>query len=128
MAGIKKNAKTMLAEITSEAADLKFFFYQLHRDTRLAELVGDTVIFRERDTSGGELIRQMNRKGGILTAEICVLDDISRAPGEALNILLRILNERKFGPGKIVIRVHLHIFVLRIFRGTGVKIFRRLAF
>jgi MoxR-like ATPase len=94
-------AKTMLAEITSEAADLKFFFYQLHRDTRLAELVGDTVIFRERETSGGELIRQMNRKGGILTAEICVLDDISRAPGEALNILLRILNERKFGDDSI---------------------------
>jgi MoxR-like ATPase len=94
-------AKTMLAEITSEAADLKFFFYQLHRDTRLAELVGDTVIFRERDTSGGELIRQMNRKGGILTAEICVLDDISRAPGEALNILLRVLNERKFGDDNI---------------------------
>jgi len=94
-------AKTMLAEITSEAADLKFFFYQLHRDTRLAELVGDTVIFRERDTTGGELIRQMNRKGGILTAEICVLDDISRAPGEALNVLLRILNERKFGDDHI---------------------------
>ena len=48
-------AKTMLAEITSEAADLQFFFYQLHRDTRLAELVGDTVIFRERDETGGEL-------------------------------------------------------------------------
>jgi len=94
-------AKTMLAEITSEAAELKFFFYQLHRDTRLAELVGDTVIFRERETSGGELIRQMNRKGGILTAEICVLDDISRAPGEALNVLLRILNERKFGDDTI---------------------------
>ena len=90
-------AKTMLAELTSEAADLQFYFYQLHRDTRLAELVGDTVIFRERDTSGGEVIRQMNRKGGILTAEICVLDDISRSPGEALNVLLRVLNERKFG-------------------------------
>ena len=36
-------AKTMLAEITSEAADLKFFFYQLHRDTRLAELVGPRI-------------------------------------------------------------------------------------
>ena len=94
-------AKTMLAEITSGAADLKFFFYQLHRDTRLAELVGDTVIFRERDASGGELIRQMNRKGGVLTAEICVLDDISRSPGEALNVLLRILNERKFGDDRI---------------------------
>lgn len=94
-------AKTMLAEITSESADLKFYFYQLHRDTRLAELVGDTVIFRERDTSGGEVIRQVNRKGGILTSEICVLDDISRAPGEALNVLLRILNERKFGDDRI---------------------------
>jgi MoxR-like ATPase len=94
-------AKTMLAELTSAAADLRFFFYQLHRDTRLAELVGDTVIFRERDASGGEVIRQMNRKGGILTAEICVLDDISRSPGEALNVLLRVLNERKFGGERI---------------------------
>jgi MoxR-like ATPase len=94
-------AKTMLAELTSEAADLKFFFYQLHRDTRLAELVGDTVIFREQDESGGEIIRQMNRKGGILTADICVLDDISRSPGEALNVLLRVLNERKFGDDNI---------------------------
>ena len=94
-------AKTMLAEVTSGAAELKFFFYQLHRDTRLAELVGDTVIFREQEKSGGEIIRQMNRKGGILTAEICVLDDISRAPGEALNVLLRILNERKFGDDRI---------------------------
>ena len=94
-------AKTMLAEVTSDAAELKFFFYQLHRDTRLAELVGDTVIFRERDESGGEIIRQVNRKGGILTSEICVLDDISRAPGEALNVLLRVLNERKFGDDRI---------------------------
>ena len=94
-------AKTMLAEVTSDAAELKFFFYQLHRDTRLAELVGDTVIFRERDESGGEVIRQVNRKGGILTSEICVLDDISRAPGEALNVLLRVLNERKFGDDRI---------------------------
>jgi MoxR-like ATPase len=94
-------AKTMLAEVTSGAAELKFFFYQLHRDTRLAELVGDTVIFREQEKSGGEVIRQMNRKGGVLTAEICVLDDISRAPGEALNVLLRILNERKFGDDRI---------------------------
>ncbi len=90
-------AKTMLAEITAKAAELEFFFYQLHRDTRLAELVGETVIFREQDESGGEIIRQMNRKGGILTSEICVLDDISRSPGEALNVLLRVLNERKYG-------------------------------
>ena len=40
-------------------------------------------------------------KGGILTSEICLLDDISRAPGESLNVLLRILNERKYGDEEI---------------------------
>ncbi len=89
-------AKTMLAEIISGAAQLNFFFYQLHRDTRLSELVGDLAISKEI-VGTGELIKQRIVKGGILTAEICLLDDISRAPGESLNVLLRILNERKFG-------------------------------
>ena len=89
-------AKTMLAEIVSEASNLEFYLYQFHRDTRLAELVGDVVIQRQPEGENGELIVQSIRKGGVLTAEICVLDDISRAPGEALNVLLRILNERQF--------------------------------
>ncbi len=88
-------AKTMLAEIVSGAAQLRFFFYQLHRDTRLSELIGDLVISKET-TDTGEVIKQKVVKGGILTSEICLLDDISRAPGESLNVLLRILNERKF--------------------------------
>ncbi|HEX9842156.1 MAG TPA: MoxR family ATPase, partial [bacterium] len=41
-------AKTMLAELIATAANLNFYFYQFHRDTRLAELVGDVVIQRER--------------------------------------------------------------------------------
>jgi MoxR-like ATPase len=93
-------AKTMLAEIISRAAQLNFFFYQLHRDTRLSELLGDLIISKEVH-GAGELIRQRIVKGGILTAEICLLDDISRAPGESLNVLLRILNERKFGEERI---------------------------
>ncbi|MER3446500.1 MAG: hypothetical protein C4291_06470 [Candidatus Dadabacteria bacterium] len=93
-------AKTMLAEIISGAAQLNFFFYQLHRDTRLSELVGDLAISKEV-MGTGELIKQRIVKGGILTAEICLLDDISRAPGESLNVLLRILNERKFGEDPI---------------------------
>ena len=32
-------AKTMLSEIITSAAQLNFFFYQLHRDTRLSELI-----------------------------------------------------------------------------------------
>ncbi|MBM4383033.1 MAG: MoxR family ATPase [Deltaproteobacteria bacterium] len=90
-------AKTRMAEVAARAAGLGFFFYQLHRDTRLAELVGDTVLERAPLPSGGERIAQRVLPGGIATAEVCVLDDISRAPGEALNVLLRLLQERKLG-------------------------------
>ena len=60
------------------------------------ELVGDARIVREVVGDGSELIRQSTRPGGVLTAQIAVLDDISRAPGEALNVLFRVLNERRF--------------------------------
>ena len=100
MEGPPGAAKTRLAEVAAHASSLPFFFYQLHRDTRLPELVGDVVLER-REIEGGERIHHRIEPGGILTAEICVLDDISRAPGEALNILLRILNERKFGDSPI---------------------------
>jgi MoxR-like ATPase len=98
------SAKTRMAEIVAKGSNLEFFFYQLHRDTRLAELVGDVVVERRPLPPGegeGERIHQRIEPGGILTAEVCVLDDISRAPGEALNVLLRILNERKFGDQSI---------------------------
>ena len=68
-------------------------------DTRLADFTGEPVIMREEAPGGGggEVIKSSTIPGGLLTSEICVLDDISRAPGEALNVLLRILNERRFG-------------------------------
>jgi MoxR-like ATPase len=94
-------AKTRMAEVAARAGGLRFFFYQLHRDTRLAELVGDTVLEREPLQGGGERIAQRTLPGGIATAEVCVLDDISRAPGEALNVLLRLLQERKLGDAPI---------------------------
>lgn len=91
------SAKTLLAEVAGSTANLKFQFNQMHRDTRLAELIGDVQISREPLPGGnGEVIKQVLRPGGVLTAEIVLLDDISRAPGEALNVLLRILNERKY--------------------------------
>jgi MoxR-like ATPase len=90
------SAKTMLAEIVARAAGLNFFFYQMHRDTRINELLGDVVIQKRDGPDGTEIIGQKIIKGGILTCQVAVLDDISRAPGESLNILLRILNERKY--------------------------------
>lgn len=97
-------AKTLISETVSKSTDLEFFFYQLHRDTRLNELVGDAVVLREQTPDGGEIIKQATVPGGILTSEICVLDDITRCPGEALNVLLRVLNERKFGSDSLPLR------------------------
>eukprot|EP00937_MAST-01D_sp_MAST-1D-sp2_P001480 g1480.t1 len=91
-------AKTMLAEVVARTTGLRRWFYQLHRDTRLSELIGDAVIVKE-PAATGEIIRQQYVRGGILTCELAVLDDISRAPGEALNVLLRVLNERRFTIG-----------------------------
>ena len=95
-------AKTLLAEVAASATNLSFFFNQLHRDTRLSELIGDSVLRRETlEHNEGEVIAQDIRKGGVLTAEVALLDDISRAPGEALNVLLRMLNERKYQSARI---------------------------
>mmetsp|Transcript_33583 Transcript_33583/g.41257 ORF Transcript_33583/g.41257 Transcript_33583/m.41257 type:complete len:823 (+) Transcript_33583:329-2797(+) len=90
-------AKTMLSELVSDSASLSHWFYQMHRDVRLSELIGETVIVKENKDGKGEVIRQDILRGGILDCQIAVLDDISRAPGEALNVLLRILNERTYG-------------------------------
>ena len=59
------------------------------------------MIRRESIPGAGELVRIDRQPGGIATAEVCVLDDIGRAPGEALNVLLRVLNERKIGVDSI---------------------------
>ena len=49
------------------------------------ELIGDAVISRNVDgATGAETIRQQTQPGGLLTAQICVLEDITRCPGEAL--------------------------------------------
>ena len=51
-------AKTMLSEIVSSATDLSHFFYQCHRDTRLNELIGESVIVRSIDAERREIIKQ----------------------------------------------------------------------
>jgi len=98
------SAKTRMAEVIARGSSLRFFSYQLHRDTRPPELLGDIVLLRRVLADGSEQIQQRVEPGGVLTAEVCLLDDISRAPGEALNVLLRVLNERRFGDHAVPLR------------------------
>ena len=99
-------AKTLLAEVVAASMNRPSFFCQLHRDTRLADLIGDVILERAMlPGEGGEVVRQRVRQGGVLTSAVVVLDDITRAPGEALSVLLRLLNERKYNLQPIPLRL-----------------------
>ncbi|CAK0812297.1 unnamed protein product, partial [Prorocentrum cordatum] len=85
-------AKTLLAEELARAAGAAPLTVQLHRDTRAEELTSSGgVLRREPLSGGGEAIRHEAQAGGVLGADVCVLDDVTRAPGEALSALLRAL-------------------------------------
>jgi MoxR-like ATPase len=66
----------------------------LHRDLRAGDLLGDAVLEREiRPT--GERLRQRRLPGALLDAELWLLDDLDRAPAEALAPLVRALARRR---------------------------------
>ncbi len=85
--------KTALAEALAGACGAEFAAIRFHRDLRDTDLLGDAVIRRER-IDGGERIRRDLHPGPLLRAELALLDDLPRAPGEALGTLLRVLSER----------------------------------
>eukprot|EP01065_Artemidia_motanka_P044036 TRINITY_DN6207_c1_g1_i1.p2 TRINITY_DN6207_c1_g1~~TRINITY_DN6207_c1_g1_i1.p2 ORF type:complete len:646 (+),score=263.14 TRINITY_DN6207_c1_g1_i1:58-1995(+) len=89
-------AKTALAEAAAAAVPLPRFAHHFHRDTRASDLLGDVVLRREV-VGDGEVLASGARPGGLLTCGVAVLDDLPRAPGEALSVLLRVLAERRHG-------------------------------
>ena len=95
------SCKTVLANLIAQSVDGVPYYHQCHRDTRISDLIGETVIVEkdildQQDTVASSAVTAEVRHGGILTANLAVIDDITRVPGEALNVLLRILNERQF--------------------------------
>ncbi len=65
-----------------------------HRDIRETDLLGDVLLSRRRRASHERLRRELI-PGPLLGAEIALLEDLPRSPGEALGPLLRILAERR---------------------------------
>ena len=82
--------KTALAEAACMASGRRSFFAQLHRDTRLSELIGDAVIRREA-CEDGEVIRARRGGGGAVRpqyqpgggyTEVTALGGVSRRARE----------------------------------------------
>jgi MoxR-like ATPase len=94
------SAKTLLAETLAAASGARVAAVRFHRDLRDSDLLGDAVL-RTRRCEGAERLEIGIEPGALLLAEVAVLDDISRAPGEALGPLLRILAEREAAGGAI---------------------------
>jgi len=87
--------KTALAEALARVSGAPQTAIRFHRDLRETDLLGDARIRREPAGRGGERVRREVEPGPLLQAELAVLDDLSRAPGEALGPLLRILSDRR---------------------------------
>jgi MoxR-like ATPase len=85
--------KTLLAEAFARATGGARAALRCHRDMRGEDLLGDPLL-EARSGEAGERLSRAVEPGPLLRAEIVLLDDLSRAPGEALGPLLRILSER----------------------------------
>lgn len=86
--------KSLLAEALARLAGARSLVLPFHRDIREVDLLGDSVLWREA-LEGGERLRRDLVPGPLLQAEVAILEDLPRAPGEALGPLLRILAERR---------------------------------
>lgn len=86
--------KSLLAETLAARSGARVAAVRFHRDIRSSDLLGDTVLRREGTRLGERVTREID-PGPLLRAELALLDDVSRAPGEALGPLLRVLSERR---------------------------------
>jgi MoxR-like ATPase/Mg-chelatase subunit ChlD len=86
--------KSLLIEGLARLVGARAFVIAFHRDIREIDLLGDPVLSRQK-TERGELLRRDLAPGPLLSSEIAVLEELPRAPGEALGPLLRILADRK---------------------------------
>ena len=94
--GPSGSGKSALAEAALGAAGAPSARLAFHRDTRAAELLGDVALVRTPH-GAGERLALRALPNALARAELWLLDDLERAPGEALAPLLRMLSERQ-GP------------------------------
>ncbi len=85
--------KSELAAALATLSGARTHTLVFHRDIRESDLLGDVLLSRHRHR-GHERLRRELIPGPLLQAEVALLEDLPRSPGEALGPLLRILAER----------------------------------
>ena len=94
--------KTALAEALLAARGAPVARLAFHRDTRATELLGEVAL--ERAPHGrGERLALRALPNALARAELWLLSDLERAPGEALAPLLRMLGEREGAVGPLAL-------------------------
>ena len=86
--------KSELAAALAALSGARTHTLVFHRDIRETDLLGDVLLSRHRGRRGVERLRRELIPGPLLQAEVALLEDLPRSPGEALGPLLRILAER----------------------------------
>ena len=86
--------KSELAAALAAMSGARTHTLVFHRDIRETDLLGDVLLSRHRH-GGHERLRRELIPGPLLQAEVALLEDLPRSPGEALGPLLRILAERR---------------------------------
>ncbi len=86
--------KSELAAALAALSGARTHTLVFHRDIRETDLLGDVLLSRHR-YRGHERLRRELIPGPLLQAEVALLEDLPRSPGEALGPLLRILAERR---------------------------------
>src|SRR5262245_37956037 len=90
------SGKSALGRALGRAAGARSAELAFHRDASAADLLGEVHLRRERSPRGERLALEL-AAGPSAHAEVLLLDDLARAPGEALGLLLRVLAERRLG-------------------------------
>src|SRR5258706_157008 len=86
--------KSALARALARASGARIAELAFHRDASAAELLGEVHLRREARASLERIAIELS-VGPSASAEVLLLDDLSRAPGEALGVLLRVLGQRR---------------------------------
>lgn len=97
-------AKTLSSEMEAQMLDLSFYHFQATKDTRMSDIIGPSIIKREKEIiaqgvgtgTENETIYESFIPDCLLTHQVVFIDEGPRLNKEILKSLLGIMNEKRY--------------------------------